>query len=150
MLYRHILVRFRPEWLSSYWILFIISIHCYNNYYCTACVLSSRTKRILYYDESEDVFCYGRYDFASPTRELLVKSVTLQIGTISVVFYMCGLVLSLIMALLEERITLVGEATLVNKNLTLINMVQLNIWLWHNMKCSLQSSMHRYCKTLYF
>jgi len=53
---------------------------------------------------SEALFCWGRYDLASPTRELLVKSVSLQAGTICVFFYLTGLILSLVMAPLDERI----------------------------------------------
>jgi len=47
-----------------------------------------------------------RYDLASPTRELLVQSVSLQTGTICVLFYFAGLIVSLVMAHLDEHITL--------------------------------------------
>jgi len=42
----------------------------------------------------------------SPSREFLVKSVSLQIGTICILFYFVGLLISLIMAELDERLTL--------------------------------------------
>jgi len=57
---------------------------------------------------SEVILCCGSYDLASPTRDLLVKSVSLQAGTICVLFYFCGLIVSLAMAPLDERICLLN------------------------------------------
>jgi len=64
---------------------------------------------------NEAVFCCGRYDIASPTRELLVKSVSLQAGTICVLFYFSGLIVSLVMAPLDERICLLDTASYDNR-----------------------------------
>ena len=58
--------------------------------------------------------CCDRYDLASPTRELLVKSVSLQAGTICVLFYVCGLLVSLIMIPLDERIALLDSSAVNN------------------------------------
>jgi len=60
------------------------------------------------------VLCCRRYDLASPTRELLAKSISLQAGTICVLFYFCGLLVSLIMAQLDERIGLFDAGELSN------------------------------------
>jgi len=62
----------------------------------------------------EAVLCCDRYDLASPTRELLVKSVSLQAGTICVLFFLCGLLVSLIMTPLDERITLLDSSAFTN------------------------------------
>jgi len=61
------------------------------------------------------VFCCRRYDLASPTRELLVKSISLQAGTICCLFYFSGLIVSLVMAPLDERINLLDISSYDNR-----------------------------------
>jgi len=60
------------------------------------------------------MLCCNRYDLASPSRALLVKSVSLQAGTICVLFYLCGLLISLVMMPLDERITLLDSSAFTN------------------------------------
>jgi hypothetical protein len=59
-----------------------------------------------------------RYDLARPTRKLLIKSITLQAGTICILFYFAGLIISLSTASLDERIGLRDASLFPNETLT--------------------------------
>lgn len=67
-----------------------------------------------------DPFSYAvihfRYDLARPTKTLLLKSVTLQSGTVVVLFYIIGLVVSLANVFIDERIAMYGVDPLLWNN----------------------------------
>lgn len=54
-------------------------------------------------------YIFFRFDIANPTRRFVLRSLTLQTGTVSIVIYFASLILSLSIANIEDRMNLYGR-----------------------------------------
>ena len=52
------------------------------------------------------LFYFFRFDIANPTRRFVLRSVTLQTGTVSILIYFAALILSVSIANIEDRMNL--------------------------------------------